>query len=117
MSMEGSVRSAYVGANVKPGVKDALRAEAKAIGGDTSVSQLISDILETEMTKRGHDVDTRIPDPNERPLPFRGYERKLSCECGNKDTDNVPSPEFPLPPCSMGCGKTMTVESCEEVAA
>lgn len=70
MSMEMSSRSAYLGANVKPVVKRALRDEAAKRGEEMSVSLLVSDIIEEKLTSLGYDLNDQIVGEDEPPLPF-----------------------------------------------
>jgi hypothetical protein len=39
--------------------------------------------------------------------------RKLICDCGNRDDEDVPTLEAPLPICSDDCGRRMKIESIE----
>lgn len=70
MSMEMSSRSAYLGANVKPVVKRALRDEAAKRGGDMSVSLLVSEFIEEKLIELGYDLDDQVVGEDDPPLPF-----------------------------------------------
>jgi hypothetical protein len=41
--------------------------------------------------------------------------RRLICECGNKDDEDVETVEAPFPPCSAECGKTMALDPVQAV--
>ena len=80
MGMSGSIRSAYLGVNLRPGTRRALREYCQQ--QNLSASLAASEILEAFLVLEGFDTTDSVASKDDQPLPFDA--EPSSPVCGGK---------------------------------